>query len=223
MIEINRTKFIFKIIEQRYPDSLIFPKEQCNLLKIYSFNKLNIQNSTETKTNTMYIDLTKTEDELWQNMKQNYRKHIKTEENKLITVLLTNKADDFNYFYNKIYIDLCKFRKLKPYPKNYLKQGDLWIAKDNSGKIVSGSIIYNDDKFATQSFTASDKIEYNGNRLLIWTAIKHYKAKGLSHFYFGGGFSDYKSRFGSTEKEVYLYSIPISNPVKLIFKLRKLL
>jgi len=215
MIELIRKKFGLKILELRYVNQLIEEKG-FDTVKCYSLKELEEEGWNKTKTCTMQIDLSLTEEELWKNIKKNYRKHIRTEEIKGIKV---EKSKDYHQFYDELYIPLCKTNKLKPYPINYFKQGDLWIAKKDC-EILSGSIIFKDAKYATQSFTASNHIEYNGNRLLIWTALKYYKNKGLKYFNFGGGESDYKKRFGSEKKDVWISMNYITKKAKLLNKIR---
>lgn len=216
MIKLIRQKGPLKILELRYPKELIEDKK-FDTIKLYSFKNLRCKKGwNKTNTCTMQIDLVNTKEEIWKNMSKQYRKHIRTEELKNIKI---SRLKDYKNFYKILYLPLCKRNKLKPYPLKYLQQGDLWTAKLDGG-LLSGSIIFNDNKNSTQSFTASEHIEYNGNRFLIWKAIQYYKSKGLKEFNFGGGFSDFKRRFGSEKKDVWLYTKYLSKKAKFLNKLR---
>jgi len=218
MIKIIRRKFGMKILELRYPNKLIEEKGHDAIL-IRSFKNLNCSKDwNKTEHITMTIDLTKPLNKIFQRMNKNYQKHIRREEREKIEVSI-GEEKDLKEFYNKLFIKLYKKKNLKIWPYNYLKKGTLWVAKKDN-KILSGSIVFSDKDYATQVFTVSEHIEYNGNRFLIWKAVQYYKNKGLKEFNFGGGFSDYKKRFGSYEKPVWNYMKYVSRKSKILNKIR---
>jgi lipid II:glycine glycyltransferase (peptidoglycan interpeptide bridge formation enzyme) len=218
MISLNRKKFGMRILELRYPKNLKIQKNM-DVMKIYSFIDQEKKGWKKNPTNTMMIDLSLNLEILKKNIKKKYRKHIRSEELKKIKI---SQSLNFKKFYKKLYLPLCEKNSLTPYPLKYMKQGELWISEKDD-KLLSGSIIFSDTKYATQSFTASKHTEYNGNRLLIWTVIKYYKKEGLKYFNFGGGESDYKRRFGSKTKKIWIYTKYISKKAKFLKKIKELL
>jgi len=218
MIRLIRNKLGLKIIEFRYPDKLI-TVPNCDMIKIYSFKDLTSKGWIKNQVCSMMIDLTKSEEELLANIKKNYRKHMKTEENSGVVIKKASNDLDYKKFYKERYLELCKRENMRPYPYKYLKQGDLWYA-EKDGKILCGSIIFHDEEYATQSFAASEHVEYNGHRTLIWKAMKYYKEQGLKWFNFGGGESDYKKRFGSEKFDVWTYVKYVSFKAILMNKIR---
>jgi len=221
MIRLIRKKLGISILELRYPKELVSEKGY-NVIKLYSFKDLKEESWEKNPTCTMQIDLSLSKEDLWSSLKKNYRKHIHTEELREIEIKKASESKEFNNFYKKLYIPLCKKKKLKPYPKEYLKQGDLWITKKGL-EMLSGSIIFTDKQYATQSFNASKHIEYNGNRKAIWEAIKYYKSQGLKYFNFGGGESDYKRRFGANKVDVWIYTKYLSKKAKVLKRFRNIL
>ena len=223
MIRLIRKKIGLKFLELRYPENVVEEKG-FDMVKIYSFRDFLADGWVKEKQCTMMISLDKQIEELWVNIKDKYRKHIATERNKgVIVKKITNEEKNkkvYTKFYKELYIPLCKRENMKPYPLQYLSQGDLWYAEDNKGEIVSGSIIFHDDTYATQSFAAPKHIEYNGHRSLIWAAIKFYKEAGLKWFNFGGGESDYKRRFGSQKFDVWTYVMYLSQKARIMNSLR---
>jgi hypothetical protein len=202
MIELKRKSFYFKILEKRYCSKLENNKSY-DLIKIYSFQDLG-KPTIETITRT--LNLNEDTSKIFKGFNKNYQKHIKREEREKITVSIKKTKKDYSRFYKGIYKNLTKNKKLRPFKLKYLKQGDLWIAEKEE-KWLAGQIIFHDKEIATQSFNVGTKKEYNGNRLITWRAINHYKKLGIVEFNFGGGDNDYKRRFGTFQKKVYIYEI----------------
>jgi len=221
MIKSIRKKFGMKILELRYPEELIEFRGY-DVILIRSFKNLHCPRSwIKTQHITMTIDLQKSLEELFNSMSKTYKKHIRRDERERIEILIGGKRE-LKEFYKKLFVKLYKEKGLKPWPYDYLRQGTLWIAKKEK-EILSGSVIFSDENFASQVFTASKHIRYNGNRLLVWKAIQYYKNKGLKEFNFGGGFSDYKKGFGSHEKIVWKYTKYASWKAKLLNSLRNII
>ena len=115
MIELIRIKSFLKIKEFRYPEKLIIDNS-FDIIKIYSFKNLDKKGWLKESHCTMMVNLLKSNDLLFKDMNKNYQKHIRREEREEIEVSLTNKEEDFLSFYNGVYLNLCRDKKLKKYP-----------------------------------------------------------------------------------------------------------
>lgn len=220
MIKLIRKKHGMKILELRYPEKPINDKSFLVVL-VRSFNNLRAEGWNKRKHICMTINLENSLDKLFNNMNVNYKKHIRREEREKIRIKIARTNNEYLKFYNGIYLELCKEKKVRRFPFEYLKEGCLWYSEKN-GKILSGAIFYSDNYYVTEIFNAPKHIQYNGNRLLVWKAIQYYKKKGLKEFNFGIGFSDYKKRFGSYEKIVWEYMRYNSIILKFLNKIRKI-
>ena len=176
------------------------------------------------------VDLTKDEDELFKNLHSKHRNVIRKAEKNGLEVFSGIEYKD--ECYNLIKDTLL--RQHQPYlSKNALDEmcdalGDsieFYIIK-NSNKLEGSAIIIYNQHEAYYFLAGSDKKTSAGAmNLLVWKIMLEMKIKGVKSFDFVGarvkpqkgskfeGIQRFKSRFGSTLKEGYLWKVPVK-PLK---------
>ena len=152
-------------------------------------------------SSNVYVDLTRSPEELWANYDYSNRKNIKKAYREGLEVLIEeepfhiqdfltiyhrtmdrNKAGDFYYFPQEFYEQLHRD----------LKGNFIYAHTIKDGKIISTELLIYNERFL-HSFlggTLSDYFSYRPNNILKHEVIKWARAKGIKYFLLGGGYSD---------------------------------
>ena len=153
----------------------------------------------EKMNSTIYVDLSVTEEELWENYKRNNRKNIKKALRNDIEVVVDEKYEFFDEFL-EIYHGAMKKNNANKYyffPKKFFefirisldKNYVLFVSKKNK-KIISVELaIY--DKDIIYSFLGGTLSEYfplRPNNLLKHKLILWAKEKNIKYYLIGGGY-----------------------------------
>jgi lipid II:glycine glycyltransferase (peptidoglycan interpeptide bridge formation enzyme) len=167
---------------------------------------------------TLLLDLTKTEEELLNEMKPKWRYNIKLAERKGVTVRQSNKQDDLKKFYElsrgmvKRGYHSFEFVHYQKMLENLGKNATLFVAEQEKD-ILSVLLVTFYDKTATYLHGASADVkrELMPNHLAQWEAIKDAKSRGCEIYDFWGiepenqenhewaGISRFKRGFGGEE------------------------
>ena len=185
----------------------------------YSGDLLFIDKTTKPQNfffNVAYLDLTKSEEDLFAGMHHKHRQHI----NKAIKLGIKVEENDNAEFLNKMLAETYKIQQKTGPNIRYVKNCVEISLKNNFGKVVS--VQQNDEISASlfcqylgdvsyAIFSGSIKDNNNGaGKLLHWEIIKHFKNMGCKYFVFGqsanekvegndkftSGITDFKAKFG---------------------------
>ena len=157
------------------------------------------------------LDLTKSEEELFTNMKGSCRNLIRQSIKKGVTI---EESEDIN-FLDEYYAQLTEvfakqslkppysFERVKSLVETMLPANNVLLLKANgpSGKCVATGIFVGFNKSVAYWGAASWR-EFQSlrpNEALVWYGIRYWKAKGIKTFHFGGGWEQYKSKYGCDE------------------------
>lgn len=163
----------------------------------------------ETDAKTYFLDLNRTEEEIFKNFKSGYRTCVRKFE-KLGGTIEEDYSDEFITEHNKQLIDVFERKNLSApdYSKrmkllrdNY-KDMTLFIkALDENGNCIASSYYLGAGKMSFFASNASytKALKYNANQALMWYAIKYWKNKGMICLDLAGT-GDYKANFGSEYK-----------------------
>jgi len=159
------------------------------------------QLTIERVSSVVFVDLKKSDEEIWSGYERNNRKNIKKAYREGLEVILEEKPSHFTdfisiyhhtllrnqagkfYFFPKIFYD-CIHKELKG---NFLYAHTL-----KCGKLISTELLlYN--KTYIHSFlggTLEEYSEYRPNNILKHEIIKWAKSKGIKYFLLGGGYCE---------------------------------
>jgi len=179
--------------------------------------------------NTVIIDLSKSEEEIWNNLeKKSIRWGVKKAEKEGIKVKEAETESRIREFYN-LYENTCKEGGLKPedysffeavhnilVPKGYAKI----LVAEKDGKIVSGAIILVSSDYVVLNLTGTGEIgqKLQANILIYWEIIKIGKHLKKKWFDLGGydleakagekayNINKFKERFGGQIVEQPIYT-----------------
>lgn len=167
---------------------------------------------------TVYIDLNKSTDEIWENdiiskNRNMIRKAIKSglkvdfdDDINSFKEIYKNtmdkvSAEDYYYFNDKFYDSLKKIDKVS-------------INVKLKNEIVASAIFLKGDEYFHYHLSGSIKeyLKYSPNNLMLWEAIKYAKENGFKIFHFGGGLDDsindklfkFKKSFGKGIGDFYI-------------------
>ena len=186
---------------------------------LQSFELENIQSTQSVQpSNTLLLDLTKTEDQLLAEMHQKTRYNIKLAKRKgVIIEKVDNYLDAINIF--ERLIEKTSIRdKFTPHSKDYYrkmlksmgKNVNLWLAKYDDLVLVANIIVNFGDTITYLHGASSDKHKnLMAPHLLQWEQIKWAKNNGFKMYDFWGisdsdpqwaGFTRFKKGFGGCSK-----------------------
>lgn len=181
-------------------------------------------NCTFTPFGTYQIDLTRTEDELFKNLHSKHRNVIRKAQKNELTIFhgVQYKEECFTLIKDTLVRQSQPFMSLDAINNIYKYLGDnisFYIIKNQDKIEGSAMIIYNNHE-AYYLLAGSDiKTSAGAMNLLVWQIMLDMKEKGVKSFDFVGarlnpkgkfeGIQRFKSRFGTTLKEGYLWKIPI--------------
>ena len=163
------------------------------------------------------INLTLSQEELFNNMSKNRKKNIRRVLNNDLQVTELGNLDNIEIFYNLL---KTTYKRVKhPYPSlNFFKNAFrfLWdkgmisfFLVSQKDKTIAGRavLIYRNTVYDWYAGTSKEAFSLYGNDLLIWKILLWSKKKGCKLFDFGGagspyeyyGPGEYKRRFGGKE------------------------
>jgi len=224
------------IFKEMVKDIFIFcEKKKFLSLRIdsyYSKNSVYAPNESTVKANPrieFILDLKKTEEELWNNMKSSHRRKVKN-----------GIKNDLSFIEDKSVDGVIKLRSLQIESRDRkIEQGDYYeigrvedyirmrenlLYKDNAKlffvkrgeELLSGAlfILFNQKVFYLLGGTSSKGFESDASPFLFWNAILHFKKEGFTEFNFGGvpreaenpssqSFGLYRFKDGFGGKKVY--------------------
>lgn len=160
------------------------------------------------------IDLTPSEDELFEAMKKDKRKAIKKAESNNLRLITVESKQDINYFYDMLketykdarvpLADLSFFNLI--YDLMVTKGMANYYLADLDGKYIGGrlELYYNNTIFDLYAGDINDFTTYYPNEFILWNVLKSGKKNGFRTFDFMGagkpdeeyGVRDWKIRFG---------------------------
>jgi len=166
---------------------------------------------------TIWIDLGKSEEKLWKDLKKDCRYCIKKAQEEKIKIKKTRDIETFAKFWSKE-----REKGFGPSQKEDLKKLFLTFGKNaqiflatKDKEILGGALILLWEKtcYYTHAFSTKKGRYFFAQYLIVWEAIKEAKRKGLKIFDFEGvydkrfhsatkswqGFSHFKKSFGGSE------------------------
>ena len=186
----------------------------------------NLLKNTDKRNQTVWIDLTKDEDQLLKEMNKKTRNLIKKAKKSGIEIKQSKSKEDLKKF-TELYLETMERagatkKYLFPY-KFYentfdnLKENISLFTANYQGKIIVASLFMHGYGFLHYHFSGSDKNYLNlaPNQLLLWEVAKWGKKQGFNRFHLGGGLSSdpkdklfhFKSGFSSTTSRFYTAGI----------------
>lgn len=160
---------------------------------------------------TCYIDLTKSEEELFKAFKSGYRTCVRKFEKENCSI----EQDYTETFIKEHYLQLKEvFAKNKLKAPNYeqkmrqlydvLREKEMVLSikalsPDNKNIASSYYIGFGDLAFFASNASYKSTLSYCPNQALMWYSMKHWKKKGMRIMDMGGG-GDYKENFGGMWK-----------------------
>lgn len=179
---------------------------------------------------TIAIDLTGTEEEIWNSeIHTKNRNVIKKGYKEGLVFYIDNKFEYLNNFLELYYQTMEKvnaekfyyfeysyFQKLKELlPKSFIST----IIYNN--QIISSAIILQAEKYGHYHLAGSDKnhLSVSPNNLLLWETAKELKRKGITKFHLGGGTESdpenslfkFKKKFSKSDHTFYIGKIIFDN------------
>jgi lipid II:glycine glycyltransferase (peptidoglycan interpeptide bridge formation enzyme) len=205
-------------------------------LSLFPLLKLEPNGFSREKNLTLTIDLTKSLDELWSDLKRNNRTQVNRASKEGIKIKITN---DYKEFY-KIYKNLYKKKGLMPLlgslgfgiiPLNVFKRyGTLFIA-EKDGKLLCGDVYLEGEKSvlawagASKRFNVPKKEKREiawASKLCIWEALKYYKNKKFEEFDFGGMWPEEEAEKDPTKSGINKYKKGFGGQIITVYNYRKI-
>ena len=161
------------------------------------------------------IDLNKSKEELWEQLKRDKKRGIKKARDLNITIEEGTKKEDISICYDllqKIYknakiplADISLFESAFDILVPMHNAVFLFAKYDNKHIATQVALIYKDTIYAWYTGTIREYLSYHPGDLLIWHLLEWGSENGCKTFDFGGGgtptknvnIRDYKARFGS--------------------------
>ena len=176
---------------------------------------------------TIEIDLSKSIEELWNNVDKEGRWGVNKARKENLIVEFPENSDEEEEFY-KLYRETIIWNRLIPKDYSELKKeiGKLFLCK-REGKIIAGAAIKIKENKTILFLNASNHefLKFQPNNLLYWTIIRWSKDNGFSVFDLGGyqlnakkgsklyEVNRFKLRWGGEIKKYHVYS---SNPLQIL-------
>ena len=166
---------------------------------------------------TIEIDLTKSEEELWNGLDKDARWGVNKAKKGGLKVGLTDDNNLWEKFY-EVYKETCKYGNIVPLDSGEIKKGKLFACfKDN--KLIAGAVVKEDEKIELfLNASNHDFLKFQPNNLLYWSIIKWAKKNRYKTFDLGGyqlnakkgnklyEINRFKLRWGGEIKEYPVYS-----------------
>ena len=214
-----------------------FDIKGASAVNFFSYDDLEISGFIKKKAITSIIDLTKSEDELWQGIRKKYsRKPI---EDGYKAGVVVKQDEEFGEF-ERIYKSFRKQKNIIADDLSIFSQGMLFSAYYKN-KMIAGHIFVGDGKYMRSLVAASNRFDFEkgkdrrmvgaANRILFWEAIKHAKERGYESFDLGGitspnesgeydSLAEFKMSFGGELRPCFYYFKLYSRLIKWFMKMR---
>ena len=212
--------------------------EKTDMVNFFSYNDVDAPGFSKKRGLTSLIDLSKSLEEIWSNMRQKFIcKQIEKGQKQGIIIRQDNNFKEFKNIYNY-------FRKNKKLTKDsystFVKNGILFSAYYKNKMIAGGVFI--SDGINIRAWVLASKRHINdnrqkeiigqANRMLIWEAIKYAKNNNYKIFDFGGisldskdssqiSLTEFKEGFGGYRRKCYYYHKVYSKFLNFLIKLRR--
>ena len=183
----------------------------------FSLNHLNVFENR----NTVFVDLTKTKEEIWQkSYTSKNRNMIRKSIKRGVSIKKKMSEEDYDFFYklySKTMVDLNAEEYLffsENYIRNFkklLSQNHIVLFAFLNDKIIGCLMLMFFGKYAHYHLSGRDR-EYVSNNLLLDFAIKYAQEKGCSILHLGGGITDdekdsllkFKANFSKSKIKFYI-------------------
>lgn len=167
----------------------------------------------------VYIDLTKSENEIWEkDISSKNRNMIRKAEKSGLKVYISKDYHIFKSIYDKTmdkvkaggfyYFNEAYYEKFKEYPNFTL------LSVLNENNVIAAGVFMNYGEYFHYHLSGSveEYLKYAPNNLMLWEAIKNGKEKGAKLFNLGGGLSNdeedslfkFKSSFSKAYSDFYI-------------------
>lgn len=172
---------------------------------------------TRKRGQTVWIDLSKSEDQLFSDLRKTHRNIIRKAQHSNLSIKL-EKSEKIDDFY-RLYVDTMKRKKAINYYLfsekffkdhfNKLNNNIFWLGAYYQDKPVAGAVFLKSANFLHYYFSGSDSqyLSLSPGTLILWEAIKIGKKLGLHKFHLGGGIDDklffYKTGFSDNLADFY--------------------
>ena len=214
-----------------------FDIKGASLVNFFSYDDVKVEGFFKKKALTLILDLSKSNEELWEGIRKKYsRKPI---ENGYKNGIVIKKNEGYDEF-EKIYKSFRTQKGINIDDLSIFSQGLIFSAYYEN-KIIAGHIFVADGVYMRSLVAASNRFDFNkgkdkrlvgaANRMLFWEAIKYAKEEGYKSFDFGGinpadengkydYLAEYKMSFGGEIKPCFYYYKVYSRLIKLFMKIR---
>ncbi|MDF1497854.1 MAG: peptidoglycan bridge formation glycyltransferase FemA/FemB family protein [Patescibacteria group bacterium] len=182
---------------------------------------------------TWVLDIEKSEEEIFQNMKKTHRNLIRRAKKEGVEIIKSTDEKYLKAFYD-IHMETVKRHKFIPFSFKFIKAEIDTLKKDNqiqifsavyNKKIISSAIIvfYGNQAFYHHGASSSEYSKIPSSYLALFEAIKEAKIRGKKVFNFYGivenkpkhpwsGLSKFKKGFGGYQKEfLHCQDLPLNN------------
>lgn len=160
------------------------------------------------------IDLTQSEEALFNNMDRDRRSNVRRAERLGVRVELANDAG-FVDDYHAMLVEVFSKQSLQvPYSKERVRQlidamGDSnglmrMRARDANGEVIAAYIglAHNGVAVGWGASSRQKSLALRPNEACYWAQMKYWKAQGMRDFHIGGGWGSFKRSYGSFVMEV---------------------
>jgi Acetyltransferase (GNAT) domain len=163
------------------------------------------------------VDLTRSEEELWGNLKDTARRNIRRAQKHGITIRQGSALDDVKTFYRlHCHVRKSKYRLLaQPFPffenihANFVPDDNISVLlAELDGVAIAGILFLVQGNTLYYKFNASIDLEFRPNDLLAWSGILLGRRRGLARLDFGlsdleqPGLIAFKRKFATQERDI---------------------
>ena len=216
-----------------------FDVSDADMVNFFSYNKTDREGFKRKKGITTVIDLSKSFDDIWINMRKKFiRKQINKGEKNGVIIKQDNNFNEFK----KVYFNFRRDKQLAKDKYKVLKDNGLLFSAYYNKKIIAGGVFIADGQYMRAWALASARFWFdNGkikeiigqaNRMIIWEAIKYAKEKGHKIFDLGGikpnsfnqrrrAVAEFKEGFGGGRKNCFYYHKTYSKLLNFLTRLKK--
>jgi CelD/BcsL family acetyltransferase involved in cellulose biosynthesis len=162
---------------------------------------------------TFELDLTQTEDELFNGMKSSCRRAIRKAAKEGVRVEEAHGVEFADEYYEQLLDVFGRQGRRPPYGVERVREM-IRCVEPSGNLLMLRAVSPEGERVATALFPAREDFAYfwggasftshlplRPNDAIFWHAIKHFHERGVARFDLGGG-GDYKLKFGATEKRI---------------------
>lgn len=213
--------------------------EGADMITFFSYDDAKVLGFKKKKGLTSRIDLSQSEDELWNAMRKSFiRKQIRRGERNEVVIRQDNNFKSFK----SVYTAFRKQKGIHADRYSVLQQHGTLFSAYYQGKLVAGGVFIADKVFMRAWVLASLRLEKSdgalrdiigqANRMVLWEAIKYAKENGCGYFDLGGirpdsemvgdsSLSEFKESFGGKRVATFYYVKIYSIALKKFMRVRK--